>query len=127
MTEVHNATQNQLSKFQYFEESQTLQFPATINHIKPFRHGNDQFLLVSMENSCFSELWKLLPTGGYAKIKTMETGSFSQIELVVAQNLLFLVTRSPNLHFPCSFTLGTILWKWINEELQVLINEYLNY
>uniref|UniRef100_A0AAR5QCG3 Uncharacterized protein n=1 Tax=Dendroctonus ponderosae TaxID=77166 RepID=A0AAR5QCG3_DENPD len=120
MTDIYNGTQNQISKFRYFEDFQSLQFPTSINYIKYISHGNEHYLLVNEENSCFSEIWKLFPDG-FAKTKTIETGSISQLEMVHEKNRLLLVSSIQNIDgLQCNIEDSTILWKWINEELEVI-------
>ncbi|KAH1028842.1 hypothetical protein HUJ05_002166 [Dendroctonus ponderosae] len=120
MTDIYNGTQNQISKFRYFEDFQSLQFPTSINYIKYISHGNEHYLLVNEENSCFSEIWKLFPDG-FAKTKTIETGSISQLEMVHEKNRLLLVSSIQNIDgLQCNIEDSTILWKWINEELEAI-------
>lgn len=115
MKHLHQASQNQLYKFSYFENLQEITFEETLNNFFYFEFFNNQYLLIN-EVGCLSHIFVFNSTLFHPMEFGIVTGPIEQAVPVERENARYLVTRGAT--HPC-YVGGTNIWKLNGNNLEV--------
>lgn len=117
---MYKKAQNQIYKFKYFEELQTLAFPNRIHFVKHFEYNGKHYMLVNEEKSCFSDLL-MLDQKQFSKIKTIQTGGISQVVVSKDSTDLFLISNGLDVDdLVCNIGFSTLIWRFTGDDMQVM-------